>query len=502
MHISVNLNAQISCVDKVAPNTLGNVQHGVFDISSKWTNGSVLTVKFLGGSTDFVHQKIQQYARLWENFANVKFNFVTSGNADIRIGFEKGGYWSYPGSHSKNIPQSDRTMNYEGFDESTPEVVLKRTILHEFGHALGLLHEHKSPLSPIQWNKPKVYALYMQTQGWSAQKVDEQVLNRYSVEMTNKEYDRYSIMHYPIDGSLTLDGYSVDWNTDISPGDRKLIGEMYPFNTKTPIISTGGTSTTTAISSTLKNVSIEHNVIRNGKQGMSIKGQYQINNGLGKKCRFAAYFYNANGVPLNDFNSLYVSVNGKVAVGEDVTPAYEASLFNSDLFLPYDELHLGNGSHNLKSVVSVFDDIGREIAQGGATYFSYRNGPILSPIHNVQIFDNTKYSLVVMPKFTIMNARANQLSVVVHFFYNNGAPVTYYDSFKRQNVNLSYMSNFVPAFENTTYNFGQYSDLFINVPLSFFPVFGNNTPYKYYTAIIKDGVQIATSSWTNFLLNR
>ncbi|MDF2193439.1 M12 family metallopeptidase [Paraflavitalea sp. CAU 1676] len=487
-----------SCIDKAVTTSLENVQYGVLDANAKWTNGSILTVRFLGGSSH-IHQKIKEYARVWESFANIKFNFISYGNADIRIGFDPSGYWSYAGTHSKNIEQNKQTMNYEGFSESTPEIVLKRTILHEFGHALGLLHEHKSPISRIQWNKPKVYAHYMQLQGWSQQKVDEQVLNRYSVEMSNKEYDPSSIMHYPIDGSLTMDGYSVSWNTELSAGDKKLIGEMYPFYNTPPITSPGVTSSSAAASCQLNNVAITHNLLRNGKYGIGINGNYQIQNAQGKKCKFVAFFYNANGTPLKDFNQQYYSNNGNVVVGEEVTANYASTLFNTQLFIPYEELHLATGNHNLKVIISVFDDQVREIAQAGAAYFTYRNGPVISPIINIQSFDN--FNIKVMPKFTIQNARLNQLSLVAHFYFENGTPVTYYDAYGRiQNLAISY--NFIPGFDNTTYNYGYYSDLLLNVSYNFFPVLYRSTSYKYYTTIVKDGFQIGTSGWTSFILNR
>ncbi|MET0391525.1 MAG: M12 family metallopeptidase, partial [Chitinophagaceae bacterium] len=439
--------------------------------------------------------KIRQYAQVWEKYANIKFDFIDYGNADIRIGFNSGGYWSYAGTQSKKIGQNQETMNYEGFNDYTPEVVLRRTILHEFGHALGLLHEHKSPLSRIEWNKPKVYAYYLQTQAWSPQMVDEQVLNRYSIEMSNKEYDPSSIMHYPIDASLTLNVYSVSWNSDLSIGDKSLIAEMYPFSTITTT-TTGGGNTGLSASCSLNNVTIDHNILQNGKYGMSIKGSFQINNAYGRRCKFVTYFYTSNGAPLRDFNQQYYSANGNVAVGKDITPVYNASLFTNE------ELHLTNGNHSLKATVSVFDDQTREIAQGGATYFTYHNGPVLSDIYNVQSFDNFNYKLVVMPKFTIQNARYNQLSVVAYFYFQNGMPVTYYDPSLGRNANLAFSNNFSPGYDNTTYNYGYYSDLFLDVSYNYFPILRQQTAYKYFTAIFKDGQQIATSSWTTFTLNR
>ena len=35
------------------------------------------------------------------------------------------------------------------------------TIIHEFGHALGMIHEHQNPLNnSLQWNTDKVYQTF------------------------------------------------------------------------------------------------------------------------------------------------------------------------------------------------------------------------------------------------------------------------------------------------------------------------------------------------------
>ena len=45
--------------------------------------------------------------------ANLKLQFVTAGDADIRIAFEQGnGSWSYLGTVCQQIPVSEPTMNY------------------------------------------------------------------------------------------------------------------------------------------------------------------------------------------------------------------------------------------------------------------------------------------------------------------------------------------------------------------------------------------------------
>ena len=41
-------------------------------------------------------------------------------------------------------------MNYGWIDADSPEEELRSVVLHEFGHALGLIHEHQNPLSGIR----------------------------------------------------------------------------------------------------------------------------------------------------------------------------------------------------------------------------------------------------------------------------------------------------------------------------------------------------------------
>ncbi len=195
-----------------------------------WGPGEVLTVKFVGGSF-YVRSKVILYAQEWEQYANIDFQFVNSGPTKITVAFDpNGGHWSMVGTDSW-FSGEPVTMNLE-IDESTSSTEIRRHVLHEFGHALGLQHEHQNPNNPIQWDKPRVYAYYAYAGGWDMLKVNEQVLNPLNVwETQYSAYDANSIMHYPIDGSLTLDGYSVPWNMQLSSNDKSFISQVYsPLN--------------------------------------------------------------------------------------------------------------------------------------------------------------------------------------------------------------------------------------------------------------------------------
>jgi serralysin len=102
-------------------------------------------------------------------------------------------------------------------------------IVHEFGHMLGLGHEHSHPKGGIPWDREAAYAYYAQ-QGWSREDVDRQVFQRYAVTQTSfSRYDPRSIMHYAIPPELLTDpSKAVGWNTYRSGTDRSFIKAQYP----------------------------------------------------------------------------------------------------------------------------------------------------------------------------------------------------------------------------------------------------------------------------------
>lgn len=190
-----------------------------------WAPGQILRVRFLNGTTT-LRNKVMDYAEQWETHANINFVKVTSGNSDIRVSFDADGNWSYIGKDNIGIAQNTKTMNLHLTASSTEEQI-RRVTLHEFGHALGLGHEHRSPFATILWNIPAVYAYYA-LQGWSQTKVDQQVLNKYQWgETHHTNYDATSIMHYAVSASLTTNGSSVPWNTQLSATDKSFISKMY-----------------------------------------------------------------------------------------------------------------------------------------------------------------------------------------------------------------------------------------------------------------------------------
>ena len=200
--------------------------------SKLWRAGRTLRVRFLEGSRT-VQEGVERYAREWTKFANIKFEFVTRGDAEIRIAFQDDGSWSAVGTDAlvtRFFPKNEATMNYGWLTDDSPEEEISAVVLHEFGHALGCIHEHQNPATGIKWNKPVVYKdLGGPPNNWEPDAVDSNVFHHYSATRTNfTKYDEHSIMVYAFPASWTLDGQSQKENVVLSETDKAFISKQYP----------------------------------------------------------------------------------------------------------------------------------------------------------------------------------------------------------------------------------------------------------------------------------
>ena len=194
--------------------------------SKLWSAGRTLSVSFLDGTSDMQAQ-VAHFAQQWCDYANVSFNLGAHADAEIRISFTKVGSWSAVGTDAmvqEFFAPSSPTMNFSWVDEAV--------VLHEFGHALGLIHEHQSPTTPIKWNEPAVIAyLAGPPNYWSEEQTRRNVFERYSVEQTqHTKFDPDSIMLYYFPKEFTLNGQMFKQNEVLSLQDREFIAECYPHS--------------------------------------------------------------------------------------------------------------------------------------------------------------------------------------------------------------------------------------------------------------------------------
>ncbi len=195
----------------------------------RWDNGRTLAVSFLDGEPE-VHERVQQHALVWTEHANLGLEFGDFDDADIRISFLEPGSWSFIGTDAKAIDPPDPTMNLGWLDPETADDEYRRVVLHEFGHALGAVHEHSSPAGGINWNKEAVYDFYERPPNqWSREEIDLNLFTMYDEEVTqHTAFDRDSIMLYPVPAEFTTDGFEVGWNRDLSEKDKSFMATTYP----------------------------------------------------------------------------------------------------------------------------------------------------------------------------------------------------------------------------------------------------------------------------------
>lgn len=335
---------------------------GLADNYYLWDNGQTLNVKFLSGSSMY-REAIKQYAKEWEKYANIKFNFVESGPAHIRILLtNKDGYYSMIGTLANMVDEKAQTMNFDTTGNNFKYATSMRgTVLHEFGHALGILHEHSSPISDIQWNKELIYKEYAAAPNyWSKADVDAQVFATYKVMYTNgTQYDKKSIMHYPIEARHTLNGYSQSWNFDFSEGDKALVAGLYPTGARTNEVARFIVSDYTSM-----------NVVPNSSlQGLQFYPSFIIKTaGKAAQVYFIVFFYDKDGNPIQDTDDKY-NVGGSVATykGLNMAPgqrvgANKLAPTDFELFIPYSEIPVpaGNNVAQAKFQAMLYDEAASE----------------------------------------------------------------------------------------------------------------------------------------------
>ncbi len=198
-----------------------------------WQPGRTLRVRFLDGDPQ-VHERIPPFAQLWSQYANLNFAFTDDADAEIRISFQNQGSWSYVGTDALVIPLGQPTMNFGWLTRATPNDEYGRVVTHEFGHALGFIHEHQNPATDIPWDKEAVYSFYAGPPNfWTREQVDVNLFTRYSADITQfSDFDPASIMLYPIPNEFTIGDFEVGWNKEPSATDKRFSASVYPIESR------------------------------------------------------------------------------------------------------------------------------------------------------------------------------------------------------------------------------------------------------------------------------
>jgi hypothetical protein len=132
------------------------------------------------------------------------------------------------------IPASDPTVNFELTGKSSREEV-GMVVLHEFGHVLGLEHEHSNPASTLKWDRPAVYKQFAGSPNfWTRDEVDHQLFAIWPPAYfpIHKVFDRQSIMMYEMPADYFVDKKAITRNSQLSALDKQFVAALYPLRSE------------------------------------------------------------------------------------------------------------------------------------------------------------------------------------------------------------------------------------------------------------------------------
>jgi hypothetical protein len=225
----------------------GKTPKGVINALKIWTaDYPVIRVCFVSGSRQ-IRTRITRIAMEWRTAVpGLPLDFGELSNPrrcaanevnHIRVTFRDSGYWSLVGTDSIRLAgQQEPSMNLEDFDTSPPNAgEFQATVLHEFGHAIGLEHEHQSPLAKCrdEFDWPRIYSwLAGPPNNWSKDIVDFNMRVLHQQGLLATKFDKQSIMLYTFPASYFKNGSSStcysDINAKLSVGDKEIVATLYP----------------------------------------------------------------------------------------------------------------------------------------------------------------------------------------------------------------------------------------------------------------------------------
>lgn len=195
-----------------------------------WGTGMVLRVRLL--DTPDLGDRVLAIAGDWTRHANLDLQLVDDGPAEIRVTFAAPGNWSAVGTDAlvtEYFPADGPTMCLSEIRRAESHLRVERIVRHEFGHAIGLVHEHSSPAADIPWDEEAVYAeLSGPPNHWDRETIHRNVFCRYQASSTNfTDFDPDSVMLYELPARWTRDRRTFAENIKLSPTDESFAARIY-----------------------------------------------------------------------------------------------------------------------------------------------------------------------------------------------------------------------------------------------------------------------------------
>lgn len=159
----------------------------------------------------------------WQKHINLDIKYCQHGH--VKISF----YNCYSYATIGNVCLSQKQPALVNIYPDTEENMYIDA-LHEFGHVLGLAHEHQHPRTPIRYNRKE---LIRWTQKLNIPFMDIKD-NFYPLKETKRDkflltsFDPQSIMIYDLPKHIIAEPFKQTKNVGLSDGDKHIISLIYP----------------------------------------------------------------------------------------------------------------------------------------------------------------------------------------------------------------------------------------------------------------------------------
>lgn len=196
--------------------------------SKVWENGHRLKVFFLNGTEEQKH-RVKQLTLEWTKYGNISLDFVQEPPAEIRVSFKAKGNNSHLGTDALKVEdQSKHTLSLSAL--SSKKAKSDVTILHEFGHALGIEHEHLSPYSELNLDRQKIKNECFLRYGFKEDVCENAIFKELDeTQVTAFDFDPHSVMGYDFhDSHYQAGSVKIMPVGGLSLGDKLGIAAVYP----------------------------------------------------------------------------------------------------------------------------------------------------------------------------------------------------------------------------------------------------------------------------------
>lgn len=200
--------------DQTTASAKSRQKRGVADTAYLWPQGATIKIGMVG-TTRKEEELIRENIKKWAPYVNLNFEFIADPkDADVRIEVDSYSDEGYAWIGTENKLHPDAKAHVTIGTNASPEHIAD-TVMHEWGHVLGLKHEHEHPYRNL--DDPDLEDTPPLPDDGS---------------LTLSPYDNDSIMHYTFE--TDSDGESVFRPKTISEEDKKFVSTLYPPFTKKP----------------------------------------------------------------------------------------------------------------------------------------------------------------------------------------------------------------------------------------------------------------------------